>query len=706
MKHQKTKLATAIATLLGAQAQGEETQQILPEIIATRAHRSTFVDVAFGTGADGVAPSADAGVGPGEELTKRRFRIPAGALSAALSQFATAAGARLSFDPALTEGKTTRGLMGDFTREEGLAVLLAGTGLEWAPGPGGTYAVRPTARAQATPEAPQPTGEQPVELAPIIVTAQPLDQGFKADMQETATKTPLLIRETPQSISVITRHALEARQVLDIGQALQTAAGVNQFSGVGPFAGRGSFGLGQTQIRGIGSNFFTDRDEGFLSPIFAARPDLAPYEPIEVLKGPSATLYGRSSAGGFVNCVRKKPLPEFESELEVSVGSFDFYRAEGDVTGPLFKSEHTRGRLVLAYENAGAFVDGVESEVVVVAPSLDFDLTDSTRLLLQGTYQRDDLLPNPGFPLVRDGDISHAPNVRRSLYFGVPNEDEENTEIRVGIAQLEQELGDDWLATLRLNRTATRQRAGAENYAYGITPDGDTSLYASRLNQDNDVWSGELRLNGRVEVLGRPANVTLGVDHINFEFVSDQEFPSLGTANIYAENFTDVSTQPTTPSFDGLSVEEGTGVYAQFQFRPFERLSVLLGGRYDWADTSFDNRLDSDSKGEKRDEDFTGRVGLTFDLSEQVAVYGLYAQSFDPVLDPGADGEVLEPETGEILEAGIKTEWLDGKLDITAAVFRLDRENIPIDAMTPPGAPLLDLQRLAALGRLRGRGER
>lgn len=228
-----------------------------------------------------------------------------------------------------------------------------------------------------------------------------------------------------------------------------------------------------------------------------------------MLKGPSATLYGRSSAGGFVNRVRKKPLPAFKAEAAPSIGSFDFYR-EGDVTGPLFESDRARGRLVLAYENAGAFVDGVESERVVVAPSLDFDLTDSTRLLLQGTYQRDDFLPNPGFPLVQDGDIFRAPNVRRALYFGVPNEHEENTEIRVGIAQLEQELRDDWLATLRLNRTATRQRAGAENYAYGITPEGDTTLFASRLNEDNDVWSGEIRLNGNVELLGRPANVALG----------------------------------------------------------------------------------------------------------------------------------------------------------------------------------------------------
>ncbi len=327
-----------------------------PTPIAATLH-AAFVGVAFATGAGGVAQSAHAGAGSGEESNKRSFRIPAGPLGPALSRFATVAGARLSFDPALTVGKTTRGLRGDFTREEGLAALLAGTGLEWAPGPGGTYTVRPAAPAQATPESPVRTGEQAVELDPITVIAQPLEQGFKANMQETATKTRLPIRETPQSISVITQDSLEARQVTDLGQALETAAGVSLYSGSGPFAGRDIFGLGAILIRGIDTDFLTDiREDGFASPIFAAQPDLAPYERIEVVKGPSS-LYGRGSAGGFINRVRKKPLPEFRAGIAPSIGSFDFYRVDADATGPLFASDRARGRLVFAYEDAGSFVD-------------------------------------------------------------------------------------------------------------------------------------------------------------------------------------------------------------------------------------------------------------------------------------------------------------------------------------------------------------
>ncbi|MGH8526920.1 MAG: TonB-dependent siderophore receptor, partial [Gammaproteobacteria bacterium] len=371
-------------------------------------------------------------------------------------------------------------MSGDFTREEGLAALLAGTGLEWAPGPGGTYVVQSTALAQATPDAPVPAGEQPVELDPIIVTAQPLEQGFKANMQETATKTPLSIRETPQSVSVITQDSLKARQTQDLGQALETAAGVFQFSGTGPFAGKTAFGFDQITVRGIVlDGYFSVLEDGFISPTFFSKPDLAIYERVEVVKGPSSTLYGRGSPGGLVNRVRKKPLPEFRAEVSASVGSFDTYRLDVDITGPLFASESAGGRMVVAYEDAGAFVDGVESERILAAPSLALDLTDSTRLLLQGTYQEDSFIPNPGFPLVFDNGKFRAPDIRRSLFVGTPNDDENEWELLTGTAQLEQALGDNWPATLKFNRSSQDSQIDLDSYAYGISPTGDVGLYSS-----------------------------------------------------------------------------------------------------------------------------------------------------------------------------------------------------------------------------------
>ncbi len=497
----------------------------------------------------------------------------------------------------------------------------------------------------------------------------------------------------------------EGRREPALYSTLQTVAGVGQIEGAGPFAGHSNRFQGLTQIRGIQGNNFTEREEGFVSPIgdSGVPPDLAPYERIEVVKGPSSVLYGRVSAGGFVNRVRKKPLPEFHAELAPAVGSFDFYRVEGDVTGPLFDSDAARGRLVLAYEDAGAFVDGVDSETKVLAPSLDFDVTDSTRLLLLGSYQRNEFRPNPGIPTVRDGDTFRPPDIRRSLFVGVPNEDEAYNQALSGIAQLEQDLGDRWLATLRFNRIDLRRRGEFDSYGQafgGIMPgDGDIRLYSTTpgIIFDSDVWSGELRLNGEIELLGRPANLTFGLDHTSFEDDFRNVYFDLLNSddptdrpNIYEENFADFTARDDTPYiFDESRVQEDTGVYGQIQFRPFERLSVLLGGRYDRADTLTNRRSTDVFTNEKQDDAWTGRAGLVFDVSQPISVYGLFAQSFDPVSAAGADGQILEPETGEIFEAGIKTEWLDGRLGVNAALFRLDRQDIPVgvDPDGPGGMP-------------------
>ncbi|MGH8587150.1 MAG: TonB-dependent siderophore receptor [Gammaproteobacteria bacterium] len=134
-----------------------------------------------------------------------------------------------------------------------------------------------------------------------------------------------------------------------------------------------------------------------------------------------------------------------------------------------------------------------------------------------------------------------------------------------------------------------------------------------------------------------------------------------------------------------MSVDEGTGVYAQLHVRPWERLGVLFGGRYDWADSAFENRLAPGSKDAKKDQEFTWRTGLTFDVWDNVTVYGLYAESFNPAVAAGRNG-LLDPQTGEIYEAGIKTEWFAGRLGINAALFRIDRDNVPVsDPSNGPG---------------------
>jgi outer membrane receptor protein involved in Fe transport len=211
---------------------------------------------------------------------------------------------------------------------------------------------------------------------------------------------------------------------------------------------------------------------------------------------------------------------------------------------------------------------------------------------------------------MRDGDIFRAPDVRRSLFFGVPNtdKDDNNWEILSGGVHLEQDIGDTWLATLKLNGTSTDQPIDQDSYAYVYNFDdfsntGNVGLYSSAFDAENDVWSGELRLAGRFDLLDRPATFAFGADHGRVDIERVDAFVSLGTANIYEQNFADFPTvQPTTPSSNFVQDSETTGVYAELSLRPIQRLNVLLSGRHDWADSSSKNRLVPGSKTDKKEE--------------------------------------------------------------------------------------------------------
>lgn len=608
------------------------------------------------------------------------FDIAAQPLARALIRFSRETGFELFFDDAIARGVRSPGARGTFTPEDALRRLLAGTGLTYRIANGNTVTL-----------AKDEDGDV-LTLNPVTVegaaergrfgNAPPEPGGFKAEYQSSATKSAQSIRETPQSIGVVTRDSLEARQVQDLGQALETVAGVNQFSGTGPFAGMSAWGFDEAQVRGVDlDGFYDNREDGFITPTFWSSGDLAIYDRIETLKGPSSVLYGRSAAGGFINRVRKKPLAEPKLEGAASIGSYDHYRGELDATGPMFESKRARGRVVAVYQDEGSFVDGVKSRRKVFAPGFEVDVTETTRVLLMGLYQQDNFVSNNGFPLVLDGNTYRAPLRDRSTFFGIPNDDWNEWTTLSGTIQVDQKIGDDWLATLRLNHLNQNSPIRLDSYAYSyatVTPGGNVGLYSSAFDLEQDLWSGELRLNGSFEVENVPTQLTVGMERSWTKSTRSSSYAYLGSVSIYGD-FSSVPTVdpgPTAPNYSTRSRE--SGYYAQVQVRPVDRLTLLAGGRFDRVKTE-DERFMLGTSSRKTDEAFTGRVGVTYAFTDQISAYALYAQSFTPnPFNTDRSGGILDPTTGEIYETGLKTEWFDGKLGANLAIYRIYRDKAPI----------------------------
>ena len=607
---------------------------------------------------------------PAASPARRDFAIPAGNLASALDQFTRQTGLRVAVGDARIAELQTRGARGSLTTTEALAQLLGGTGYV-ASRDGEAFVLTPTGSTGAAYE--------------VTVT------GFRAKEQGSATKTALSIRDTPQAISVTTRESMEIRQVRDLTSALELTAGLT--SGIaadgGPFAGRGLGGGEGFLMRGQELQGRRDvRMDGF---VVASRTfDMVAFERIEVVKGPSSVLYGQGSLGGFINMIRRKPQAQYAGSVVAQAASWDSYRAEFDLTGALDDNERYRGRVTAAYDDSGSFTDDVDTRTVTVAPSLAAEFGDMT-VLAQVLYQEDNYRPSRGMPLRRDGDELFIPDIDRELFTGVPSQEDSSGRVYLATLEIDKPLNDNWLMALLLQKSGLKTERFFDAYSNACCLDtsGDVIMYSDTSRSHGDSWAGELRLDGRFDAFGREHRVLFGLEHAQRDDDLAFGYTYLGPGNLYTQEFQAENVIPGGArfqnfDFDFTNENLDQGVYGQLLLTVADRVKLLVGARYDWSEIEHlnnnDGQLDT-----KDDGEMTWRVGVTWEPTSNLIAYGVYAQTFNPTVDARSDsGAILEPETGEGLEFGLKSEWFDGRLGANLAVFRQELDNIPIPAGPPP----------------------
>lgn len=641
--------------------------------------------------------------------TPRVFNIAAQDLNAALLQFADRAGIQIFYDAERLKGRRTEGVRGTYTIEQALTQLLAGTQLRHRFTSATSVTLEPAPVAPTTNQS-----SDRFQIDPTVVEARQEDEepdrGFKATMQTSATKTPMSIRETPQAISVITRDSMDERQVRNVTTALELSAGVTAGpGGAGAFGGSSRWNADQFTLRGQTLENARDvRVDGFASSFLNTEPDLALFERIEVIKGPSASLYGTGSLSGFVNRVTKKPQAEHVASVAGQVGSFDTYRTEFDVTGALDAKADYAARLIGVYEDSGSFIDHADRDVKMIAPSFSARLWDRTHLLLQGFYQEQDGTPSFGIPLFlgEDGKL-RAPNFRRSLYPGVPSDADTENEAHFVSALLEHEFSDRWLASLSLQRNESQHSRDLGAYAYGIDENGETSLYTNFHRAEVDAWSGELRLDGAFSLLGNEHRLVSGVEKRETDRHDVNLYADAGTGNLYTGEFDAIPVELNSP-FNFQNRLRTEAAYGQLLLGLTPRTRLIGGLRYENADILIRREIGSpDQARETADEsEITWRVGLSQDLFWGLTGFATYATTYIPVTAVGPTGSVLKPETGDGVEFGLKGEWFEQQLGATLSVYRQERDKVPLsltrDECLAGGAGLTSCSRSAGVQEFEG----
>ncbi|WP_332740381.1 TonB-dependent siderophore receptor [Hydrogenophaga sp.] len=603
--------------------------------------------------------------------------VPAGALGEALNRFALQAGAAIVVDAAQVRGKTTAGLKGAVTVEEGFHRLLQGSGLQLGRTPAGFVLMAQAPAAQAVPAPGTATAQ--ATLPSVTVTAAAFSEhvkgpvvGYVARRSATGTKTDTPLIESPQSVSVITAEEIGDRKATTLDETLRYTAGVT--SNAKPWASDQ-----MSLVRGFALESASVFLDGLQNPSTAAMGAIEPYgmERIEVLRGPASVLYGQVAPGGVINAVSKRPQAEPVRELGVEYGRYDRKTLKADLGGAIDEAGTLTYRLVGLVRRADTRLDHDRDDRVYVAPSLTWQPSAATKLTLLASYQEDDQsyawanqLRNPGAlgqpdPAVNIGGLDNR--WKRS-----------NTTLGY---ELEHRFNDTW--QLRQNlRYGDLDREGTDVFNLGLRPNG---RHVGRAISPREAgWRGvTLDTHAQASFITGTVSHTalLGVDYTRsrLTFTRRNANAVMPDLDLFDPVYAPQALTPLAAPYKDESPARQLGVYLQDQLK-WNRWVATAGMRHDQADQS-SKRINlltglTTPTADLSSSATTGRVGVVRLFDSGWAPYLSYATSFAPETGLDATGRSLKPSRGKQFEAGVRYQPASEDFSFTASVFDLTRENV------------------------------
>lgn len=506
-------------------------------------------------------------------------------------------------------------------------------------------------------------------------------------------KLPVASLDLPQSAVTVERQVLEQQQVLRLSDALVNVSGLYVTSTTGgtqeELGSRGfAYGSNNTFKNGVRFN------NGVM-------PEASSLERMEVLKGSAAILYGNVAAGGVLNLVTKKPQFERGGSVGLRVGSFGFWKPMVDVYGAIGDSKKAAFRLNGTYEKANSFRDEVKSDRVYVNPSVLFELSPKTTLVLEGDYLRDNRTPDYGI-----GAINYEIQESRTRFLNVPGAKNATTQTSA-TATLSTRLNDSWQlrGVAGFQRYDNRLQSAARPTNIVSAPGatyGNWTRGLQRTQTAENYYLAQLDLTGTFKTGFLGHTLLLGADAdqyqtTNLAFTNPESATKPGTAvTAYdAINILDPSKVLAQPaerltSFDQLvrnAITKGNtrraGFYVQDLLSVSEKVKVLAGVRWSYQETPSDvfnyntvanntNKIANTYVENRRyDNAFSPRLGLVYQPIKTTSVFASYSNSFTPNTGIDTDGNTLRPSIIEQYEAGVKNDLFKGALSLNVTAYKI-----------------------------------
>ncbi|EOD9420060.1 TonB-dependent siderophore receptor [Vibrio campbellii] len=510
-----------------------------------------------------------------------------------------------------------------------------------------------------------------VLAAPAVAEVQTTDEhlvvegrefGYKADTNSTAMRMEMTQLETPGQVAVIDEAVIDEQRASTLGEVLQNDASVS--------AGGTSRNRERFSLRG----FELSSSDGFLRDgrqhWSHYRQPIELLERVEVLKGPSGLLYGKSEPGGLVNMVSKKPTTETQASLSQDIGSNDHSRTVLDVSGALNEEETLRARAILAKESYGSwreYGDGTEPQTdrVVGGLVVEYDITEDIMVSAHYDRTKDDGSVDSGAYIVDGKPVRGDKYIWDAQWSNIDN-DVENYGIDINA-----QVTDSVNVKAGYNRQDFK-RFDVESYPKFDMYEEDGTI-KHKGNERSDHWvfdTAYVDVTTDFSLFDTDNIFLVGANYLDYSY---DRFMAFHDGEYVPAGETVAKPQPTSSKKWPTSEYDTWGIYAQNMMTINDYWQVLAGVRYD----------------EKRSDELTEsqvspKLGVIFHPASNGSIYVQYSESFMPQgtvnsTDYTNDGEELDAERGISYEVGTKWELFDERLYVTGALFDITLENIALD---------------------------
>jgi len=552
---------------------------------------------------------------------------------------------------------------------------------------------KPTDQGQAGGEAVSASGGLP---GPAVsgpgyggagVGQEPYNPTYVLEDASVGTKTDTPVMDTPFNVQTVTQQVLKDQQVTDLAQALQFVSGVTTTNG--PLANGNVYD--NIVIRGFAADYIyrdgfrVDGGAGYGGQQFAN------VQSVEVLKGAAAVLYGLSEPGGTVNIVTKQPLDQPYYELNQQVGSLAFYRTTIDATGPLTSDKAWLYRINMSYENNGApfgsFIQNTRADNTFIAPVVKWNIDQDNWVKLDGIYNH----------RLQTGYFASAPEINGSFvniprYLSYDETSPFYIDYLFAALTWGHNFDNDWSIKQMIAYNRIDSYGTIRNGTY-LDPSWPTPSYDRTLDfneYSTETFSTDLDLTGHIDTWGAQHTLLFGGDF----------YKTLNWTHYYVNNLWVSPISILYPVHPGVpfllplvsqdvltSPQDTAGLYVQDQVKLPYDLFLLAGARYqyfrqnggvsDYPSTAVNlsTALGTPPLHANATQFMTPRFGLLWRPFPWVSGYISYAEGFSTNSGYVYPNTPVPPTGARDSEAGVKFEFLDGKLRATVGYYDLTKTN-------------------------------